>query len=1033
MYFLRSSQSISTIFRLRRLSALANVPHHPATNNVSVFDTKVRDFLVDRFRDASTYYEAGQLHLRILKHGFDSDLFIVNTLINVYGRVGDLGFARKVFDEMPERNLVSSACLISGYTQNDMFFEACVGFKEMVFAGFVPNQYAFCSVLRACQGLGPGYLRYGLQIHGLISKTVFNFHVLVSNVLMAMYGSCCLESLDYAMKVFDGLDVRNLASWNSIISVHSRRRDAENVFCLFSRMQREGVGIDLRPNVYTLGSLISAASAVLNSGFCLEQLLCRVQKSGLLDDLYVGSALVSGFCKCGLIVSSRKIFEKMSVKNAVTLNGLMVGLVNQKRGEEAVDVYKEMNCLVDVNDDTYVVLLSAFADFDEPEEGRRKGMELHAYAIRSGLVDLKVAVGNALINMYGKCGAVNCACAVFEYMRERDLISWNSLISVLDQNECHEEAVMKFFHMRSVGLNPANFTLISCLSSCASLGWTYAGTQIHGEAIKFGLDSDISVSNALLSFYSATGRLKDCQKLFLLMREHDQVSWNTMVAALAASEATASEAVMYFLRMMRLGLSLNGVTFVSILSAASSLTLPNLVPQLHALLFKYCSANNTKIENALVTCYGKHGCIEECESIFSIMSERRDEVTWNAMISSYVHNEQLSDAMDLVWLMMQNGRRLDHFIFATVLSACASVATLERGMEVHACEIRAGLESDVVVGSAIVDMYAKCGRIDYASRFFELMPMKNVYSWNSMISGYARHGDADNALETFDQMKKFGQPPNHVTFVGVLSACSHAGMVEKGFELFESMSNDYGLAPRIEHFSCMVDLLGRSGKLDKVEDFINKMPMTPNAVIWRTVLGSCCLTKGRNSDLGKRAAEMLVQLEPENAVNYVLLSNMYASGARWENMARARSAMGLSATKKEAGRSWVTMKDGVHVFVAGDTSHPEKEAIYLKLRELQNKMRDAGYVPQESAALYDVEAESKEEMLSYHSEKLAVAFVLTRKSSSTIRIMKNLRVCEDCHLAFRYISKIVGRQIVLRDSNRFHHFSDGDCSCGDYW
>ncbi|XP_074275753.1 putative pentatricopeptide repeat-containing protein At5g09950 [Silene latifolia] len=1040
MYF-RPRKLISILLRSCSFSTHANIRSLPFINHVTsypkpqnpVFDTKIRDFLVHRYCNSSSHKEANQLHLYIYKHGFETDLYLVNTLINVYVRAGDLIWARRVFDEMPERNLVSWACLISGYTQSNMFAAACVSFRDMVCAGFMPNHFAYGSVLRACQGLGPDYFRFGLQVHGMISKTWFSFDVLVSNVLITMYGSCCLGSLDYARRVFDGIDDRNLASWNSIISVHSKRRDTANAFRFFSEMQKEGLGFTLQTNVYTLGSLVTAASSVLHSRSCLEQLLCRVQKSGYLDDLYVGSALVSGLSKCGLTASSRKIFEKMSVKNAVTLNGLMVGLVNQTKGEEAVDVFRGANHLVDVNADTYVVLLSAFAEFHEPREGRRKGKELHAYAIRSGLVDQKVAVGNALINMYGKCKAVDYASAVFEYMQKRDLISWNSLISVLDQNEFYEDAVMKFFHMRRTGLTPANFTLISCLSSCASLGWIDEGTQIHSEALKFGLDSDVSVSNTLLSFYAVTGCLKDSRKLFMLMPEHDQISWNSMITALASSETSAYEAVMYFLQMPRLGLSLNGVTFVSILSAVSSLSFPGLVPQLHALVFKCCFANDTKVENALITCYGKHACIEDCESLFSRMAERRDEVSWNAMISSYIHNEQLSNAMDLVWSMMRNGRRLDHFIFATVLSACASVATLERGMEVHACEIRAGLESNVVVGSAIVDMYAKCGRIDYASTFFERMPVKNVYSWNSMITGYARHGDVDKALEIFDQMKKSGQPPNHVTFVGVLSACSHAGMVETGFHHFESMSNEYGLTPQMEHFSCMVDLLGRSGKLDKVEDFIKKMPMKPNAVIWRTVLGSCCLTNGRNTDLGKRAAEMLMQLEPENAVNYVLLSNMYASGAKWENMAKARTVMRSAATKKEAGRSWVTMKDGVHVFVAGDTSHPEKDAIYSKLKELQKKMRDAGYVPQASSALYDLELESKEEVLSYHSEKLAVAFVLTRKSSSTIRIMKNLRVCGDCHLAFRYISKIVDRKIVLRDSNRFHHFSDGICSCGDYW
>jgi len=762
-------------------------------------------------------------------------------------------------------------------------------------------------------------------------------------------------------------------------------------------------------------------------------MLTRVQKSGYLEDLYVGSALVSSFAKVGMIENARKIFEQLSTRNVVTLNGLMVGLVKQKQGEEAVGIFKEMKYLVEVNPDSYAVLLSAFVEFDILEEGIRCGKELHAYAIRSGLDNAKVAFGNGLINMYAKCGAIDYACSVFEFMKDKDIVSWNSLISSLDQNELYEESMRNFCRMRRSGLKPSNFTLISCLSSCASLSWLREGEEVHAEALKLGLDSDVSVSNALLTLYGETGSFTDCQKLFSLMTEHDQVSWNSMIGALADSEKYASEALMYFLKMMRSSWHLSGVTFVNALSAVSSLSLSELGPQLHALVFKYRATNDATVQNALISCYGKCGRMEDCQSIFTGMSERRDEVSWNSMISGYIHNEQLAKAMDLVWFMMQNGHRLDHFIFATVLSACASVATLERGMEVHACEIRAGLEFDIVVGSAIVDMYAKCGRIDYASRFFELMPVRNVYSWNSIISGYARHGSANKALEIFAKMKGEGQTPNHVTFVGVLSACSHGGLVREGFEYFGSMSKEFGLAPKMEHFSCMVDLLGRSGQLDKVEDFINRMPVKPNALIWRTVLGSCCRTNGRNSELGRRAAEMLVQLEPGNAVNYVLLSNMYAAGAKWENMAKARSAMRLAAARKEAGCSWVTMKDGIHIFVAGDKSHPETDAIYGKLRELQQKMRVTGYMPQTSSALYDLDLESKEELLSYHSEKLAIAFVLTRKSASTIRIMKNLRVCVDCHSAFRYISKIVGRQIVLRDSNRFHHFSDGKCSCGDYW
>ncbi|GAB4851923.1 Putative pentatricopeptide repeat-containing protein At5g09950 [Ancistrocladus abbreviatus] len=994
----------------------------------------LRDFLAFQCQNCCCSDDAKQLHLQILKHGFVGDLFLCNTLINVYFRIGDSASATYMFDEMPDKNAVTWACMISGFTQNGMPEQACDFFRGVFRAGFIPSHYEFGSALRACQELGPDNISLGMQIHGLISKTRFAFDPVVNNVLISMYGNCCLESPYYARRVFDGIHGRNSISWNSIISVYTQTGDIVTVFQLFSAMQQEGSGTSFKPNEYTFGSLLTAASSSPDSDLCLfDQLLTRVHKGGFLGDLYVGSALVSGFAKLGLIASAKKIFEQMTVRNAVSMNGLIVGLVKQKRGEEAAEIFNEMKNLVAVNLDSYAILLSAFTEFEVLDEGCRRGQELHAYVTRMGWTVVKVAIGNGLINMYAKCGAIGYACSVFRLMGARDSISWNSLISGLDQNGCYEEAVAKFSIMRRTGLRSSNFTLISSLSSCASLGWIKMGAQIHCEGLKLGLDFDVSVSNALLGLYAESGCLDECKKLFSLMPGHDQVSWNSLIGALANSEASALEAIAYFLEMMQSRWILNRVTFINILSAISSLSLHEVGRQVHALVLKYCAGDDTAIENALISCYGKFGGMDDCEEIFCRMFDRRDEVSWNSMISGYIHNEQLSKAMDLVWYIMQNGRKLDQFTFATVLSACASIATLEHGMEVHACQIRTCLGYDVVVGSALVDMYAKCGRIDYASTFFGLMPVKNIYSWNSMISGYARHGLVDKALELFVQMKLAGQPPDHVTFVGVLSACSHAGLVEEGYGHFESMNKLYGLVPRMEHFSCMVDLLGRAGNIDKMEDFINKMPIAPNVLIWRTVLGSCARTNGRNAKLGSGAAEMLLKMEPDNAVNYVLLANMYASGGKWEYVAKARFAMRSAAVKKEAGCSWVTMKDGVHVFVAGDKLHPEKDAIYKKLAELQQKMRDAGYVPQTSFAPYDVEQESKEEFLRYHSEKLAVAFVLTRSSVSTIRIMKNLRVCGDCHSAFCYISKIVGRQIVLRDSNRFHHFVDGKCSCGDYW
>ncbi|CAN0920768.1 Putative pentatricopeptide repeat-containing protein At5g09950 [Linum grandiflorum] len=1008
-------------------------PSSAAASGLHQFD--VYESLVSRFRDSSSSNDAQRFHLGLFKHGFDGDLFLCNTLINVYVRAGHLHLARQLFDEMPERNGVTWACLISGYSQNGMPEEACRTFKGMISDGFWPNRFAVGSCLRACQATGVEGIKFGMQIHGWFLKSPREQEAVLCNILISMYGSVT-EYFDSARRVFDEMKIRSSISWNSIISVYSQQGDVFSAFGLFSNMQKDDSGVGSNPNEYTFGSLITVASSFRNtSSRLLEQILVRVEKSGFLSDLYVGSALVSGFSRCGKFDFARKILKEMSTRNVVSMNGLMVGLVRHKCGEQATEVFMEMSNLVDINLDSYVILLSAFAEFSKVEEGRKKGREVHGFMTRNGFIGVKVSIGNGLINMYAKCGAIDKARSVFKQIVNKDSVSWNSMTSGLDQNECFDEATKQYREMRRTGLMPSNFTIISALSSCASLSSIMLGRQIHGEGLKLGLDLDVSVSNALLALYAETGYLDECHKAFSLMSESDQVSWNTMVGAYAHSESV-SNSVEIFLEMMRDGWKPNRVTFINILAAVSSLSLNKITPQIHALMLKHNIADDTAVENALLACYGKCGEMNDCEKIFSKMSERKDAVSWNSMISGYIHNEMLSKAMDLVWFMLQRGQQLDCFTFATVLSACASVATLECGMQVHAVALRSCLESDVVIGSALIDMYSKCGRVDYASRFFNLMPIKNVYSWNSMISGYARHGHGEKALDLFSQMKLESQLlPDHVTFVGVLSACNHVGLVDEGFKHFRSMTETYGLVPRIEHYSCMADLLGRAGELDKMEAFIATMPMQPNILIWRTVLGACGRSNGRKTELGKKAAKMLMEMEPDNAVNYVLLSNMYASGGQWEDMARSRRAMKDAEVKKEAGCSWVTMKDGVHVFVAGDKLHPEMDLIYEKLKELNRKMKDAGYVPQTTYALYDLDAESKEELLRYHSEKIAVAFVLSRSSGGElpIRIMKNLRVCGDCHNAFKFISKIVGRQIVLRDSNRFHHFQDGECSCRDYW
>ncbi|XP_031486151.1 putative pentatricopeptide repeat-containing protein At5g09950 [Nymphaea colorata] len=992
----------------------ASLYHSTPFTEESPLSSSTYSLLVEGCNTSASVSEARRHHLHAIRSGFDADIFLANSLVNVYVNVGCIEDARKLFDGMPQRNTVSWSCIISGHVRHGRPSEAVSLFSEMRREGFDPTHFALGSVLRACSQRRDR--RLGEAVHGLVVKNGYALHTVVGNVLMGMYANCV--SFDDAFTVFDEIPEKNMVSWNGIISTCSRFQENDLALELLSELRHMG----MYPDEYTLGSLISCCQEHV------EQILAYVVKSGHLGNVYVGSAVVSTYARFRQVAVARRIFDDMVEKNVVSINGLMVGYVKQSCWEETLEIFSRMRNLgFEMNTDSIVILLSACACGSEPSWGR----EVHAHVFRTGMQH-ETAIGNALVNMYAKCGAIHDARKVFKLMPKKDSISWNAMISGLDQNECYQESFETFLVMMRERLVPDNLTFVSTLSSCGNLTSVQSGQQIHSHIIKRGLDLDVSVGNSLLTMYASSGSINDSFKVFNRMVGRDQVSWNAMIGALADCEM-ATEALGCFLSMIHEGWTVNRVTFLNVLAALSLASVLESCRQVHALTLKNGLAKDNAIENALISSYAKCGEMNDAEQVFRRMS-MRDVVSWNSMITGYTHNGLASKAMDIVGYMLLVGHQLDCFTCATVLSACAAVAALELGMQVHAYIIRSSFGADVVVESSLVDMYAKCGRVNYASRLFDLMDYRNEFSWNSMISGYARNGYGEEALELFKKMlQQSDKRPDHVTFVGVLSACSHVGLVDEGLEYFESMRSSYGLVPKMEHYSCIVDLLGRAGRVTKAEEIIRSMPMQPNSLIWRTLLGACCRTRG-NIELGIQAAERLLELEPQNPVTYVLMSNMLASGGKWEEVTKVRTMMRGMKVKKEPGCSWVMMKDGVHLFVSGDSSHQDASVIYAKLEDLNLQMRNAGYVPQTEFALYDLEAEHKEQLLSYHSEKLALAFVLTRTTGKLpIRIMKNLRICGDCHSAFKIISQIIGRLIIVRDSNRFHHFDAGQCSCKDYW
>jgi pentatricopeptide repeat protein len=570
-------------------------------------------------------------------------------------------------------------------------------------------------------------------------------------------------------------------------------------------------------------------------------------------------------------------------------------------------------------------------------------------------------------------------------------------------------------------------TYVSLLQGCINKRALPEGKLVHAHINGMGIMADKSLLNRLINMYVKCGCLGDARRVFDGMAERDYVSWNSMITAYTR-HAFAEEAFGLFHQMKREGIQPNQFTFASLLPACEGLTS---LEKVHEKIIKSGMDWDVFVESALADMYAKFGSLENARKVFDRMRQR-DDVSWTVMIAGYSQNGLPEEAVRLYQQMREAGVKPSLKTFASILPACANLGALEQGMEIHEEIIRGGFRCDVFVESALIDMYAKCGNVEKARGLFDEMPERDVVSWTAMIAGYAIHGRAEEALNLFHRMECSGVRPNHVTLLSVLSACCHAGLVDEGFRCFNSMKDYYHIAPAIEHYRCMVDLLGRAGCLEEARSFINRMPIKPDAAVWRCLLAAC--RTHNNIELGEKVAAQLFELDPQYDAPYVLLSNIYAANNRWGDLENVRKMMKDRGVKKTPGCSWIELNKEVHAFFGGDRSHPQTAEIYAKLEKLAREMKAEGYVPNTEFVLTDVEEEQKEQILFYHSEKLAIALgLLNTPPGTTIRVIKNLRVCGDCHLAIKFISKIAAREIIVRDANRYHHFKDGLCSCADYW
>ncbi|CAN6343817.1 unnamed protein product [Urochloa humidicola] len=530
--------------------------------------------------------------------------------------------------------------------------------------------------------------------------------------------------------------------------------------------------------------------------------------------------------------------------------------------------------------------------------------------------------------------------------------------------------------------------------------------------------------NTLLSCHFANGDVDGARRLFSAMPFRDVTSWNTMVSGLAKNGAVEEAKAVFQAMPARNAVSWNAMVAALASSGdmgAAEEWFRNAPEKKDAVLW-----------TAMVTGYMDAGNVEKAMEFFEAMPIR-NLVSWNTMVSGYVKNSRGGDALRVFKTMVEGGTvQPNASTISSVLLGCSNLSAVEFGTQIHQWCMKLPLTRSMTVGTSLVSMYCKCGNLDDACKLFDEMSRRDVVAWNAMISGCAQHGDGRKAIKLFGKMKDEGVVPDWITFVAVLTACIPTGLCDFGMRCFETMQEVYGIDPRIEHYSCMVDLLCRAGLLERAVNLIRSMPYEPHPSAYGTILTACRIYK--NLEFVEFAAVKLIEQDLQNAGAYVQLANIYAIANRWADVSRVRRWMKDNAVVKTPGFSWIEIKGVRHEFRSNDRLHPQLDLIHDKLDRLEELMKAMGYVPDLDFALHDVEESLKAQMLMRHSEKLAIAFgLISSPPGMTLRIFKNLRVCGDCHNAAKLISKIEDREIILRDTTRFHHFRGGSCSCGDYW
>ncbi|KAL4578255.1 hypothetical protein LXL04_014375 [Taraxacum kok-saghyz] len=976
-------------------------------------------WLLEGYTSSGPLIDAKKLHGRILKSGFDRDYVICTRLADVYASQGDLTDACQVIDEMPNRDVTFWNNLIYGLTGKKLTTMVFGLFSKMLAENLHPDEVTFTNVLKATTEDNFHHSNIK-QIHAKIIRHGFGTNHVVCNPLIKLYSK--KGHITTAKSIFQGLGMKDNVSWVAMISGLSQNGHEQESIFLFLEMHNSVIS----PTPYVFSSVISSCTK-LQSFQLGEQLHALIHKRGFSSETFVCNSLVTLYSNSNNLLSATQIFSRMDNRDAVSYNSLIKGLSQKGLSEKALNLFEKMqsdnlkpDCV------TVASLLSTCASIGEYIKGR----QLHSYAIKSGMC-ADMHIEGSLLDLYAKCSDVKTAHEFFNTTKKENVVLWNVMLVAYGQLGDLYNSFCIFSQMQIEGLRPNQYTYPSILRTCTLVGDLNLGEQIHTQVVKTGFQLNVYVCSVLIDMYSKHGYLDTGLKILKCLDEKDVVSWTAMIAGYTQHNLFL-EALKTYHEMIHEGIQSDNIGFSSAVSACAGIQAFGQGSQIHGQTVVCGYSSDLSIGNSLVCLYARCGKIHEAYQAFDKI-DLKDNVSWNGLVSGFSQSGYYEEALKVFVEMHERGVEMNMFTYGSAVSAAANTTNITQGKQIHGKMVKTGFNLETESSNVLITLYSKCGSLDDAKKeFLEMGDKKNEISWNAMITGYSQHGCGDKAIELFDEMTQNGHTPNYVTFVGVLTACSHVRLVEKGMEYFKSMSENYGLVPRPEHYACVVDILGRAGQFTRAMEFIKKMEIEPDAMTWRTLLSACTVHK--NKKIGEIASKNLLELEPQDSATYVLLSNMYAVSGKWEDRNRTRKLMKDRGVKKVPGQSWIEVKNTVHAFFVGDRLHPLGDKIYDYLEVVNKRVCEIGYVQDRYSLLNDMEQDQKDASSCIHSEKLAITFGLMSLSDRVpMRVMKNLRVCNDCHNWIKFVSKVSNRDIVVRDSYRFHHFGAGVCSCNDHW